>query len=265
MIILTNGDSWTQGDHPAQDINWEAEKNIEWYDVPIDFGNKEYTPDPKLSKKFYDSEVWPKVLGRQLYNLNSKIKVVNGGRLGSSNSSICRRTVNLFKDIRTNTDEPIFAIIGWSSKYRNDIFTRQTQADGTPVFYRDQLRPSKWKQDYVHDLTERSFTEDFILNVLFLQNFFYINSIDYLFFNCFDYIREEAYLESFIDKSKWVDNTYNVAHFEKYILKQTNCDWSSENEYFITGHPRDNAHTLWGNFLTDYIKKNYEFYKVNYI
>jgi hypothetical protein len=218
MIILTNGDSWTQGDHPAQDINWEAEKNTEWYDVPNDFGNKEFTPDSKLSKKFYDSEVWPKVLGRQLYNLNSKIKVVNGGRLGSSNSSICRRTVNLFKDIRTNTD-----------------------------------------------LTERSFTEDFILNVLFLQNFFYINNIDYLFFNCFDYIREEAYLESFIDKSKWVDNTYNVAHFEKYILKQTNCDWSSENEYFTTGHPRDNAHTLWGNFLTDYIKKNYEFYKVNYI
>jgi len=29
MILLTTGDSWTQGDSPAQNINWEATKNID--------------------------------------------------------------------------------------------------------------------------------------------------------------------------------------------------------------------------------------------
>ena len=29
MILLTNGDSWTQGDSPAQTINWEATKTLD--------------------------------------------------------------------------------------------------------------------------------------------------------------------------------------------------------------------------------------------
>ena len=28
MILLTNGDSWTQGDSPAQTLNWKAKKNF---------------------------------------------------------------------------------------------------------------------------------------------------------------------------------------------------------------------------------------------
>ena len=31
MILLTNGDSWTQGDSPAQTPNWEATKTLDWY------------------------------------------------------------------------------------------------------------------------------------------------------------------------------------------------------------------------------------------
>ena len=33
MILLTNGDSWTQGDSPAQDLNWKATKSLDWYDI----------------------------------------------------------------------------------------------------------------------------------------------------------------------------------------------------------------------------------------
>ena len=39
MILLTNGDSWTQGDSPAQDVNWEAKKSLDWYDIIPHFGS----------------------------------------------------------------------------------------------------------------------------------------------------------------------------------------------------------------------------------
>ena len=39
MILLTNGDSWTQGDSPAQTLNWEAKKTLDWYDIVPFFGN----------------------------------------------------------------------------------------------------------------------------------------------------------------------------------------------------------------------------------
>ena len=39
MILLTNGDSWTQGDSPSQTLNWEAEKTLDWYDIIPNFGD----------------------------------------------------------------------------------------------------------------------------------------------------------------------------------------------------------------------------------
>ena len=38
MILLCNGDSWTQGDSPAQQINWKAKPNLDWYNIIPDFG-----------------------------------------------------------------------------------------------------------------------------------------------------------------------------------------------------------------------------------
>ena len=39
MILLTNGDSWTQGDSPAQTPNWESKKSLDWYDIIPNFGS----------------------------------------------------------------------------------------------------------------------------------------------------------------------------------------------------------------------------------
>ena len=39
MILLCNGDSWTQGDNPAQTPDWKAEKTLPWYDIPRNFGS----------------------------------------------------------------------------------------------------------------------------------------------------------------------------------------------------------------------------------
>ena len=40
MILLTNGDSWTQGDSPSQTINWNATKSLDWYDIIPHFGDE---------------------------------------------------------------------------------------------------------------------------------------------------------------------------------------------------------------------------------
>mgnify|MGYP001485145744 CR=1 FL=1 len=63
MILLTNGDSWTQGDSPSQTLNWNATKTLDWYDIVPHFGNALMSPDNRIFKsekntrisyKFYD-------------------------------------------------------------------------------------------------------------------------------------------------------------------------------------------------------------------
>ena len=65
MILLCNGDSWTQGDNPAQTVNWDSNESLDWYNIPNNFGSY-HLPTKSVQLKFYDSEVWPKVLGRNL-------------------------------------------------------------------------------------------------------------------------------------------------------------------------------------------------------
>ena len=40
MILLCNGDSWTQGDAPTQTPNWKATKTLDWYDIIPHFGDE---------------------------------------------------------------------------------------------------------------------------------------------------------------------------------------------------------------------------------
>ena len=58
MILLCNGDSWTQGDSPAQDLNWEAKPNLDWYNIMPNFGEPTIPCDDRITYKFYDSDVW---------------------------------------------------------------------------------------------------------------------------------------------------------------------------------------------------------------
>ena len=65
MILLTNGDSWTQGDSPSQTINWNATKSLDWYDIIPHFGDESNLCNKTILYKFYDSDVWPKILGER--------------------------------------------------------------------------------------------------------------------------------------------------------------------------------------------------------
>ena len=89
MILLCNGDSWTQGDSPAQTFNWEAKPNLDWYDIIPNFGEPTCPTDDRITYKFYDSDVWPKVLGNEL-----GWETWNCGRNGASNDRIVRSTIH---------------------------------------------------------------------------------------------------------------------------------------------------------------------------
>ena len=87
--LYTIGDSWTQGDSPAQDLNWKAKPNLDWYNIVPDFGEPTTPCNDRITYKFYDSEVWPKVLGKKL-----GVETWNCGKLGVSNDRIFRTTIN---------------------------------------------------------------------------------------------------------------------------------------------------------------------------
>ena len=123
MILLANGDSWTQGDNPSQTFNWNATKSLDWYDIVPGFG-RQFLPhytferfDTRIDYKFYDSDVWPKVLGSNL-----KLKTWNAGRLGSSNSQIVHSTLYSLKYLQKLGYSDIFVVIGWTSMFRQHIF-----------------------------------------------------------------------------------------------------------------------------------------------
>ena len=88
-VLLTNGDSWTQGDSPAQIKYSETTKSLDWYDIIPNFGYPAGRHSKKVVYKFYGSEVWPKVLGRKL-----GIETWNAGRLGDDNKGIACRTIS---------------------------------------------------------------------------------------------------------------------------------------------------------------------------
>ena len=111
MILFCNGDSWTQGDSPAQTLNWDSSEYLDWYTIPHDFGNY-HIPTKSQVFKFYDSEVWPKALGRLL-----KFNTVNAGRLGDDNHGIVHRSIYLLeKYLAMTTPDKLFVVIGWSCK-----------------------------------------------------------------------------------------------------------------------------------------------------
>lgn len=247
MILLCNGDSWTQGDSPAQTINWEATKTEDWYDIVPNFG---YTNEhaKHILYKFYDSNVWPKVLGKKL-----GVETWNAGRLGVDNFSILRRTIWAVEWLLSQGKKDIFVVIGWTSHTRVPSFIKQE--DGRYTF--SQTRPY-----LVEGLTRENFTtyctvkENFASDIISLQSYLNTKNIRYLFFNAFDYLENDFndYFKNAIDVSNWVNCTYSAGHFKEYILQKYNLKGWQDSKYFKSIHPTDISHIEWGKFLFNYIK-----------
>lgn len=254
MTLLCTGDSWTQGDSPAQQINWEAIPNLDWYHITPDFGDRNYPADDRVLYKFYDSEVWPKTVGRHL-----GMETFNSGRLGADNKRIVRGGINSIRYLRDNGHNNIFLIAGFTSYTRVPLY-RVKEDRGVLTHY--QVRPSMeyFKKYFVNLNVLR---DDFLLEVLSLQNFCEINNIRYLFFNAFDNVDniENSPLYSYLKKEHWINHDPVHFTFKNYIINKFRKnlgrdEWNDKSDYFVTNHPTDLSHKHWGDFLFKYIKEN---------
>ena len=254
MTLLCIGDSWTQGDSPSQELNWEAEPNIPWYNIIPDFGDRNYPADNRILYKFYDSEVWPKTVGRGL-----GLTTYNAGRLGADNRKIIRSGMNSIEYLRSNGVDDIFLIAGFTSFTRVPIY-KVKQEKG--ILNHLQIRPSmEYFQEYFSNLDV--LTDDYLVEVIALQNFCEINNVQYLFFNAFDTVDniEKSPLYKYLNLNAWVNNDPVKFTFKDYIIDKFRGDigskeWDDKSKYFVTNHPTDFSHKHWGDFLINYIKTN---------
>ena len=57
----------------------------------------------------------------------------------------------------------------------------------------------------------------------------------------------------------WLNNDPEISHFYSYLKEKYNIKHiGEESENMISAHPTDKAHTEWGEYLTKYLKDNYE-------
>ncbi len=255
MILLCNGDSWTGGVAPSQDYNLDNTKTLDWYDIVPNFGFAHKIDKPRAvnNYKYYECSLWPKVLGKNL-----KLETWNAGRSGTGNQNIASRTITSVEYLKKLGKKDIFVIVGWSSKYRIHIleYDKKNKNYGP-----HNIRPRFGGEVYealLGEINENVFINDWIENILLLQNYLKLNNIKYLFFNAFDYpvITKNNPLGHLIDNKDWVNGTVEEDHFKNFILKEFNSTWESKDEYYELDHPTDISHKAWGEYLTDYMLKN---------
>ena len=260
MILLCNGDSWTQGDSPAQDINWGASQTLDWYDIIPNFGEPSIEASDRVLYKFYDSEVWPKVLGKKL-----GVETWNCGKLGVSIDRIVRSTIRSVEYLESLGKKDLFVVIGLTSltRFSNIMIDLKKKK----LVYEDLHLIDK-RLKGVSDIDILSYQH--LNNIIHIQNYLKMKNIPYLIFNAFDDGMEKDLkkikLYDYID----LNNIYNrdfKPHFRNFISEKFNTNWTNKagqawlagpNEYFVTAHPTDKSHIEWGKQLYKYIKENYD-------
>jgi|TARA_Y100000034_G_C6885921_1_gene406795 hypothetical protein len=246
MILLCNGDSWTQGDSPAQTLNWEATKTLDWYDIIPNFGGNK-SKSRKILYKFYDSPVWPKVLGEKL-----GVETWNAGRLGTSNDNIFRTTVNSIDYLETLGKKDIFVVIAFTSLIRYEIF--QPSEEKASIYECQRIDHKKTGPEEVFNIL----VQRMVMLIINFQNYLKMKNIPYLFCNAFDNVDADiktSPLFKYIDLNNFYNNNL-ISHFKSHIEDNYNTDWTKNDDYFISRHPTDKSHIIWGNQLYKYMVDN---------
>ena len=249
MILLCNGDSWTQGDSPAQKYDWESRPNLDWYNIIPDFGEPTCPTDDKLTYKFYDSDVWPKVLGKKL-----GLETWNCGRNGASNDRIFRSTINSVEYLESLGKKDLFVVLGLTSLTR---FSRVVDKHNRLVFNDIHMYSDFMKN--INNLDSLFYHH--LVNIINIQNYLKMKNIPYLIFNAFDKEMESDFTKHKLYDNIDLNNIYNKdfkPHFLDYIEKKFNTNWGNDDDYFIKSHPTDKSHIEWANNLHKYIKENYD-------
>ena len=272
MILLTNGDSWTQGDSPSQTLNWEATKSLDWYDIIPHFGDESNKCDRRTLYKFYDSPVWPKVLGEKL-----GIETWNCGRLGADMSRIFFSTIYSISHLEMLGKTDIFVVIQLTSnlRYRNLLLNpiggrekRGPKNERTGIYqgYKFQYELMKISAEKYPVNSDVLYRQN-LQNLIFLQSFLKQKNIPHLIYNGFDNDIYDNW--SGLPEYKYIDFDYIYKQdgqwplepvFKNYIENNFDSLWGKNGEYFHSNHPTDKSHIEWGNHLYDYIKENYELF-----
>jgi len=255
MILLCNGDSWTQGDSPAQDINWEAKQNLDWYDIIPSFGEPTCKVDDKIRYKFYDSEVWPRVLGKEL-----GWETWNCGRLGASNDRIVRSTMHSVEYLESLGKKDLFVVVGLTSLLRYSVLMNQKKDRWK--HYKINYKDERFTEDTYPINAEVKFKND-LIELINFQNYLKMKNIPYLIFNAFDENMEKDWKDLSFYKDIDLTNIYNKdfkPHFREFIEKKHNSSMFSKDKYFKSIHPTNKSHIEWGEQLNKYIRSNYEFF-----
>ncbi|ANS05282.1 hypothetical protein [uncultured Mediterranean phage] len=270
MILLCNGDSWTQGDAPSQTPNWEATKTLDWYDVIPKFGDNK-SKGRSILYKFYDSPVWPRVLGEKL-----GWETWNAGRLGTSNDNIFRTTINSIDYLEKLGKKDIFVVIAFTSLIRYEIFqpyvkkksiyeckwdtqipSQRSRGHGKDIFQSRDVWPEHLSPRDIEEIYN-ILIQRMVMLIINFQNYLKMKNIPYLFFNAFDNVEADlktSTLFKYIDLNNFYNNNL-VSHFKTYIEDNYNTDWWQNDDYFIGSHPTDKSHIIWGNQLYKYMVDN---------
>ena len=254
MVILCNGDSWTQGDFPAQQFNWNVKESETFDDYQIlkDFSDPYTQHNRRSTYKFYNSPVWPKVLGKSL-----ETKTYNTGRLGRSNYDIAISTVRAVNTLLGKGVKDIFVVVGWSSLLRKNIFCYNGKQD-KPIPM--QIRPLT--EGFEHVYKDILTLEDAFANNIYLtQQYLKSKGIDFLFFNAFDTFTnfENTQVGNTLDKTKWLNEDITSSHFLDFINQHSIengreiVDTIQDTDYLVSQHPTDKSHKLWGSYLSQKI------------
>ena len=199
--------------------------------------------------KFYDSDVWPKVLGKEL-----GVETWNCGRLGVSNDRIFRSTINSVEYLESLGKKDLFVVIGLTSLTRFSNLEKQNDR----LVYNDVHLPHDFRK-YMTNIDV--VYHKHLVNIINLQNYLKMKNIPYLIFNAFDKEMERDLKKIKLYDSIDLNNIYNKdfkPHFRNFIDNKFNTNWGIKGKHYQTIHPTDFSHIEWGNELYKYIKENYD-------
>jgi len=255
MILLCNGDSWTQGDADSQEVNWKAKPNLDWYNIIPNFGELTARCNDRITYKFYDSDVWPKVLGRKL-----GVETWNCGRNGVSNARIIRTTLHSVEYLESLGKKDLFVVVGLTSLLRYSVLMNQKKDRWK--HYKINYKEERFIKDTYPINAEVKFKND-LIELINFQNYLKMKNIPYLIFNSFDENMKRDWKDLSFYKDIDLTNIYNKdfkPHFREFIEEGHNSSMFNNDEYFKFMHPTDKSHIEWGEQLNKYIRSNYEFF-----
>lgn len=204
------------------------------------------TARPKDGVDIFTSEVLAKEYDYELHNL------AMGGR---GNSRISFTTKLWFEQ---NIRQDVFAVIGWSSSFRQDYVTNDGWKKGripdTDLTWRtwkinEHLRFIQSNMGY--DIENDSYRQ-FLDNVLNLQTYFKYKKIPYVMYNSLPQlinndIKDFEIMFNCIDKKRF------------FKIETSHLDFIQQHNYIVSPndpHPNTTGHTEWSRLMKEYINVN---------